>query len=188
MDLGSLFLIIALIILVALFISRPFWESRRAAKLGAVEIPGQPQERSFLLAERDRILNALQELDFDYAMGKIPEEDYPAQRLILVTTGADVLRRLDALESEPAQAAQTGDAEARLEAAVMARREGQLVAAVAGPQSGRRGRTSVPDDPLEREIAARRRERQEKAAGFCPQCGNPVQKSDLFCPKCGTRI
>ena len=31
-------------------------------------------------ADRDRILNTLYELDFDYDLGKIPEEDYQQQR------------------------------------------------------------------------------------------------------------
>ncbi|HWQ84225.1 MAG TPA: zinc ribbon domain-containing protein, partial [Anaerolineales bacterium] len=42
------------------------------------------------------------------------------------------------------------------------------------------------DDSIEVALAQRRRQRQEKSAGFCPQCGGPVQKSDRFCPKCGT--
>jgi ribosomal protein S27AE len=37
-------------------------------------------------------------------------------------------------------------------------------------------------------IASRRRERLEKAAGFCPQCGKPVQISDKFCPRCGASL
>ena len=32
------------------------------------------------MAERDRVINSLQELDFDFKLGKIPEEDYPVQR------------------------------------------------------------------------------------------------------------
>jgi predicted amidophosphoribosyltransferase len=41
---------------------------------------------------------------------------------------------------------------------------------------------------MEALIASRRRERPEKAAGFCPRCGKPVQKLDRFCPKCGTAL
>ncbi len=165
---------------------------RRAAIAGASDLPaGQQQVRSALLAERDRILNSLQELDFDYAMGKIPEEDYPEQRLALVKSGAEVLRRLDDLQAGPSQVSHIDDQEARLEAAVAARREGipgMPLVAGAGDHNGRWSRAGVPDDALERQIAARRRERQEKAAGFCPQCGSAVQKSDLFCPKCGTKV
>ena len=41
------------------------------------------------------------------------------------------------------------------------------------------------DDEVEVQLANRKRSRQDKSAGFCPQCGRPVQKSDRFCPKCG---
>jgi predicted amidophosphoribosyltransferase len=44
------------------------------------------------------------------------------------------------------------------------------------------------DDLVEQKIANRRRERNEKSAGFCPNCGGPLQKSDRFCPKCGFEI
>lgn len=54
----------------------------------------------------------------------------------------------------------------------------------------RQGKTGMPFSTeatidLEARIAARRQARQEKAGGFCPHCGKPVQKSDKFCPRCG---
>ena len=183
MDIGSIFLILALLVLVGLFISRPLLE-RKAVP---AEAPSKQDEheRSALLAERDRLLNALQELDFDYTLGKIPEEDYPAQRALLMQSGASVLRQLDALQPEEKEEA----AEVRLEAAIAARRAD----ASRGPTGQPNGRkqmpavVAVPDDDLEILLANRRRVRQEKAAGFCSQCGGPVQKSDRFCPKCGAK-
>ena len=53
------------------------------------------------MAERDRVINSLQELDFDFKLGKIPDEDYPAQRAELLQKGADILRKLDALQPQP---------------------------------------------------------------------------------------
>lgn len=180
MDLGSLFLLLALLVLVSLFISRPFFEKRLAGSEEALS--REDHDRSALMAERDRLLNALQELDFDYALGKIPEEDYPAQRTSLLTRGADVLRSLDSLEP----AGGTGKAEDRLEAMIAARR------ADAGPGANpvrRAGATGgEADEDLEVRLSARRRQRQEKSAGFCPQCGGPVLKSDRFCPKCGNTL
>jgi hypothetical protein len=202
MDLGSLLFIFSLLILVGLFVSRPFFERGRANQLATAVSPAgeKEHETSALLAERDRILNALQELDFDYAVGKIPEEDYPEQRSSLLVRGAEVLRRLDALVEEPSPAAAgpelQGDHQARLEAAIAERRGRPATetgagagAAEAGISSnGHRSAAGIADDPLEAMIASRRRARQEKAAGFCPQCGGPVQKSDMFCPKCGAGL
>lgn len=84
MDIGSILLILGLLLLVTLFIARPLMEKR------SVVVSQEEHELSALLAERDRLLNALQELDFDYAMGKIPEEEYPAQRSVLLQRGAEV--------------------------------------------------------------------------------------------------
>ncbi len=183
MDLGSIFLILSLLLLVVLFISRPLLENR------SVAVSQEEHEMSALLAERDRLLNALQELDFDYALGKIPEADYPAQRAALVQRGVDVLRRLDEMQEDSS----TQDMEERIEAAIMARRaDAEAVAAPAGLNGAGMLRPSAvaagPDDELEALIASRRRGRKEKSAGFCPQCGGAVQKSDRFCPKCGTKV
>lgn len=193
MDLGSIFLILALLILVGLFIGRPLIED---AKIVIKQEENKDHNRSMLMAERDRILNALQELDFDHALGKIPEEDYPQQRNVLLQRGATILRELDnlAVEKEPEAA------EARLEAAVAARRadmaktSGRELEPAAVTPNGhgvivehKPSGLQSADDDLEVILAQRKRMRQDKAVGFCSQCGSPIQKSDLFCPKCGSK-
>lgn len=182
MDLGSLLLILALLILVALFIARPFFDREPARSMPAAE---QPSGRltSALLAERDRVLTALQELDFDHSLGKIPEADYPAQRAALFHKGADILRQLDQINQETPN----GDLDDRIEAAIAARRADfplQKEATSAANISA----SDPADDPLEKMLAEKRRKRGEKSVGFCPHCGGPVHKSDLFCPNCGTAI
>ena len=190
MDLGSIFLILALLVLVGLFVSRPLLERSTFEVAAPKPKDAADHERSSLLAERDRLLDALQELEFDYTLGKIPVEDYPGQRRALLERGAAVLRRLDELQAESGQ---TGDVaiEERLEAAIAARRLDAAVetARVSSSINGRKHAVAVaePDDQLEVLLANRRRERSEKAAGFCHNCGSPLQKSDRFCPKCGAK-
>ncbi len=179
MDIGALFLILAVILLVTLFVTRPFLggnSTEQPVSLQAVE--EKEHQRSTLLAEQDRLLNSLAELDFDHALGKIPEDEYPPQRANLIKEGVEVLRKLDSLQQDASAVEQA--AEDRIEEAIAARRV--LVAtavSAAGP---------LADDDLERMISARRNKRQEGAAGFCPRCGNPVVKSDKFCPRCGTTL
>jgi hypothetical protein len=173
MDIGSIFLILALLLLVGLYVARPFFDHKTTT------VSKEERTHSSLLAERDRILAALQELDFDYSMGKIPEEDYPSQRGMLLKRGADILREME-LHQGPKEAVKE---QAKLKAAVASASAALPQTAVA---SGN-GRESA-DDELEVLIASRRRGRTEKAAGFCPQCGGPLQKSDLFCPKCGAGV
>lgn len=177
MDLGSIFLVVALTLLVGIYISQPFAKySKRDRLVYTKDTAGIDHERSHLLAERDRLLTALHELDFDYALGKVPDEDYPNQRAELLKAGAEVLRHLDVLE--PMGPTSGISAEDRIEAAVASRR------ADASKLPNHTGEL----DEIDLAINARRREKQEKSAGFCPKCGNAVQKSDVFCSRCGATL
>ena len=135
----------------------------------------EDHEYSTLMAEYDRAVNTLQELDFDNSLGKVPTEDYPRQRAELLAKGADLLRQIDAMQSEEA----SRDAESRMEAAVASRR---------ADSSAEKSVSMLDDDDIESMISARRKTRKEKSAGFCPKCGKPVQVSDRFCPSCGKAI
>lgn len=182
MDLGSVLLILAVLVLIAVFVSRPFFEKEKSV----LESTPDPHEQkiSHLLAERDRVLDSLQELDMDNALGKIPQEDYPEMRARYLQYGAGILRQLDTIQGSPEIAEM--QTEKRFEAAVAERRT-----TVGTSGNGIRpvpAAVGAPDDELEALLAMRRRDRQEKSAGFCPKCGNPVQKSDKFCPKCGKKV
>jgi NADH pyrophosphatase NudC (nudix superfamily) len=170
MQIGSVFLILALILGVGMYVVQPFLE-RRNRKMTA-EVRGL----SALMAERDRVVNALQELDFDFNLNKIPAEDYPVQRTALLQKGADILKQLDALTPNVPASKGNGAAD-RIESAVAARRA-DLASA----------KTVRDDDDVEALIAARRTSRKEKSGGFCPRCGKPVLASDRFCPHCGKSI
>jgi len=189
MDIGSILLILALLVLVGLFISRPLVE-RKEVIITSEDVV-EEHEYSTFLAERDRTLDSLEELDFDYMVGKIPEEDYPLQRVALIKKGVHILLELDKYEEvSPEQQADT-----RLESAITARRttvhsEASVQSADLAPELSD---TSSPiqlieDDEVETLIAARRRKRSDKSAGFCPQCGTAVTKSDQFCSKCGNAL
>lgn len=55
---------------------------------------------SGLLAERDRVLDTLLELDLDYEMGKIAESNYQSARTRLVSKGGELMKSLEDLEQE----------------------------------------------------------------------------------------
>jgi hypothetical protein len=95
MPLSSLFLLLALLVLVALFVARPLF-AREAAEESAT-----PNELSPWVAERERVLEALGELDADWQMGKVPEELYSGQRQQLLVKGAKAIRQLETLGESP---------------------------------------------------------------------------------------
>ena len=152
MDISSILFIIALLILVILYVSQPF------AARHSVAVSSAEKQYSALLAERERILSALEELDFDHSMGKVPEENFPDQWARLVKAGAEVLRKLDTFKQ--------GDIDL---SSIIQEAEKQ-------------------SDELEAMIAARRKERPGKSAAFCSNCGAHAQPEDLFCANCGVKL
>ena len=114
MDIGSIFIMLAITILVLAFIARPF-----AGHGGSLVSEGE-RNLSALQAERDKILSLIQEMELDHAAGKIPDEDYLPQRTALVQRGAEVLRSIDALQTAKSQAMPPAepDLEAQIEVAV----------------------------------------------------------------------
>ena len=169
MDLSAILLLIALLLGASLYLAAPLvFEPRRH------NTHEESSELSSLMAERDRVINSLQELDFDFKLGKIPEEEYPAQRAELLQKGAAILHQLDVLQPQPIS---DEEIERRIERAAAARRADAAV------------KTELPsDDEIESMLATRRRERKGRSAGFCPKCGKVVLVSDQFCANCGKAL
>ena len=152
MDIVALLLTLAVLILVGAYLYAPFLRGY------GKRVTDEERELSALLAERERVLDSLQELDFDFKLGKIPEGEYPGQRASLLQKGADILRKIDALSVEhPREAAKTSGKE-------------------------------LTDAQIEALISKRRAERKGTFEGFCPKCGKPVMANDRFCPSCGKSL
>ncbi len=89
-----------------------------------------------LANQLERLIESVQDLDFDYDTGKVTDEVYDHQRKMLVGRGVSVLMRLDQFEAPP-------DIDYLLEEQIAQRR------------AILRGDVSV-DDVIEAQIAARR--------------------------------
>lgn len=165
MQIVSIIFTLGILVFVGLYLYAPFLE-RRARRVTTEE-----HETSALLAERERALNALQELDFDFKLGKVPEEDYPIQRANLLQKGALILKRLAELAPQKKQSL----SDERVEQVVQARRK-------------KTSAKKVTDDDIESLVASRRKKHKSKSAGFCPKCGKPVMAEDKFCPSCGKAL
>lgn len=144
MEIGGLLIGLAILVLVGAYVARPLVERQ------AQPVSESDRELSALQAERDRILQLLQDLEMDQAMGKVALADYQAQRAPLVARGAEVLRQIDQhLPPRPA-AATAGDA---LEREIASRR-----ATAVGPA----GYCASCGNPL------------QKGDRFCIRCGTAL--------------
>lgn len=108
MALGSLLVFLALLIVVALIVARP---------LGEIEDDDEFEAASPWIAERERVLEALAELDADWQLGKVPADIYKSQRAALLAKGATALKYL---ESSAKPARKTRAAKDPLEAEIAA--------------------------------------------------------------------
>jgi len=179
MDIGSILLGLALLLVIAFVVARPLLEHA-----SVTDTPVSPAEQ--LLAQREQVLTQLRDLDFDHSMSKINDVDYAAQRAQLVAQGVALLKQLDALGVPPDadMAIVPGSAADAIEAAV-ARRRGQPAPDAAA---------SV-EAAIEARVAERRASQPAPAARpaaadrvFCGQCGTPAQPGDRFCARCGAAL
>jgi hypothetical protein len=203
MDIGSILIGLALLILAGFLVAWPLIDQR--PQLG----PG-PSEADRLRQERDQLLTALRDLDFDYSLGKLQAEDYAPLRADLVSRGAEVLKKLDAATQTPEASPRPAVPDEAIEKAIAAHRQGRAKTGGQAPQAPasddaiekaiaarRQGRAKtdgqapqmpVSDKAIEKAVAERRQARPKAASQACPRCNAAVQPDDRFCPRCGAPL
>jgi len=152
-------LLVAALLVQPFFAGGGFDEDARGSRRTAAVL----RERADLMAARNQLYAALRDLDFDYQTNKVSEEDYGVQRHQLVAQGVEILQQLDGLPDTDA----VPDVDFIEMAVAALHANGHSAAPVAAP-----ARQKVPAG----------------AAGFCPNCGNAVSRSDKFCGSCGTKL
>ena len=94
MTVVALALAAALAVVCVLVVARPFLRARRTPEESLGTLSQVDAERLRLLEERDRLLAALQDLEFDRESGKVAGKDYHTSRAVLRRDVAAVLVRL----------------------------------------------------------------------------------------------
>jgi hypothetical protein len=169
MTIGTIFAGLALLILVGLILARPFlMSSGQRPRNGQARGP-----RQVLLAQKEALLRQVRELDFEHETGKLPDEVYQPQRAQLIAETTAVLQQLDDLadgELETPSEAPVPDVEAEIEAAVARLRQ-------------TRAKTTTAKATVTKAAGT-----TNGKGGFCPQCGQPVDRGDKFCATCGHKL
>jgi hypothetical protein len=84
-----------LAVLAVVFVARPFLREPAPAADRLGELGEAERRRLELAEERDRVLAALKELEFDHRTGKVSDDDYRAQVGPLRRRAAEALRALE---------------------------------------------------------------------------------------------
>jgi len=130
------------------FVFRPLFGVR--GEIGRVT--RRESRRRSLLEEREMLYETIRELDFDYRMGKVEEDDYQQARARYETQAVAVLKALDQTEGQGGADA----VEAGIEREIATLR-----------RSGKKGKSATHTCP-------KCRARAPKNARFCPHCGNAL--------------
>lgn len=178
MDIGSLSLGAALLVLVVLFLARPFLRS--SARFGR-----RKTLRQELLAQKEAILAQIRALEFDYETGTMPEADYQQQRQQMVAEAAEILKKLDALPGVTEPVPSRG-LDSEIEKAVANLRRPKPGPRPAAPAPAKA--KSVPQSSSPAPATAKKPRPTNGRINFCPQCGQPVEEGDNFCAYCGHKI
>jgi hypothetical protein len=91
----------ALALLAVAFVARPFLREPAPASDRLDDLDPAARARLDLVEERDRVLAALKELEFDHRTGKVTDEDYRAQVGPLRRRAAETLKALDSRVHSP---------------------------------------------------------------------------------------
>lgn len=83
--------IVVTIALVCIFVFRPFLATR--GRIG--ERDAGAGSRTRLVEEREALLDAIRELDFDYRMGKVEDEDYRETRSRYENRAVELMRAIE---------------------------------------------------------------------------------------------
>ena len=158
MEISSIIVGVGLLAVSIVFVSLPF-RQKRLKTIGSLS-PNTIQAR-----QREAIVSALRELDFDFKTGKITAEDYTPLRTQLM---AEAALYIEAEEKEAEQ----------LEVLIRTRRAAQQQAS----------KCEHCDAPLQ----AGQRFCPKCGSAIndeqCPSCGKKIHASDLFCSSCGNKI
>jgi hypothetical protein len=102
MSFETVFIAVLLTGAVIVIVFFPFFERQpdQPKRSGPQGTTRQNRALETLWDEKQRVLRAIYDLDFDYDMDKLPDEIYAAQRVQLVRLAVAIMQRIDELEAE----------------------------------------------------------------------------------------
>jgi len=164
MDLGAGLIGFSLLLVSTLFVIGPFRRTGESSPLPTGPADPQPDPKE----QRKALLLAVRDLDFDYQVGKIAQEDYTGLRSDLITQAAEMVQKEDLEEAKR---------EEGIEALIRRRRE----ALSGGKVCGQCRRPLKTEDRFCPGCGT-------PVGKACPSCGQALHPGDVFCGSCGTRL
>lgn len=133
-----------------------------------------------LLARKDSVVMALKDLEFDYNVGKLSDEDYERYEQRLRRQAIGYLQQIE----------QIAPASTELDAGVEAEIARHRRVTVAAPAEAAPVREAIPAVQMAAlgTAAVRAPATNGSAGRFCTNCGSPIAAEHRFCAGCGTPV
>jgi cell division protein FtsN len=175
-------------------------------KPGPAPLLVEDDQLTALLGRKDAVMQAIKDLEFDYRVGKLSEEDFQQYDQRLRRQAVALLQQIDQVAPE------TASVDAAVEAQIAGRRKvRKTVPAVAAATNldadleaqiaARRKRRATAPAPVAKEAAAAANgatvaqpaaavaaDGQGVKVAFCTNCGNALEPQHKFCANCGTPV
>lgn len=172
----------ALLVATIISLGAIFWVVLPLLQPGRGELIVEDDRVTQLLGRKDATLRAIKELEFDYHVGKIDEEDYQRMDQRLRRQAIGYMQQIEKLAPD------TSALDDALEAEIAKRRKVQKPVAQHGAaQTGAASAGAAVNGHGE----ARPVKQQEVADGqphFCTNCGAALEPTHKFCANCGTPV
>lgn len=127
-----------------------------------------------LIARKDAVLAAIKDLEFDYQVGKLSDEDYERFNQRLRRQAIGLIQQIEQ------EAPESANLDAQLEAEIARQRKTRTTAAV--PQA------AAPVAAAASALVAASPAVAVAETHYCTQCGQPVAATHKFCAHCGTPV
>lgn len=124
----------------------------------SLSLQGKEEREMALQQRKEEMYGAIKEMEFDFEMGKISEEDYQELRSQYKVRALEIMKELDTRD-------EGDDIDREIE------REVEQLRGKEGPEGER-------DDGKE----------TDWEINFCPKCGRKVTPDNNFCHGCGVRL
>ena len=155
MNLVAVLIGLTMLVISVPFVAKPFQQVRGKK-------PAMPVKQVDPDEQRLATLTALRDLDFDFQVGKVSEDDYTSLRARLVAEAARTLQ---------------DDKNDEIEALIQARKASKAKAAACAHC----GETLETGNQFCPHCGA-------AVEDSCPSCGNNLNAGDVFCSSCGTQL
>ncbi len=130
------------------------------------------QERRSLSEKKDRLYEAIKDIDFEYQAGKLSDTDYKSVRTDCLAQAAEVIARLEEIDESDAAGAKATE-----------EKDSVAVDVASGPSCP----SCEQKNPAGAQFCMSCGSKMTSLAN-CPQCGTELQKEAHFCTACGVTI